>query len=277
MLVGKPLAFITEYVEKLSSGLEQKQPKAGLTQGQKAWLSFCIMCIIVTESICWRKYVRVGLGKYSEALLSYYFCCNMTWNLLIATSIRIVLESFGTYEGILVIDDSGKKRSKVTTKIPFVHYYKDKESTGTIRGQETVLLVLVTPLITILVGCEFYEPDPNYTAWAKEDKRLKKLGVPKSQRPNKPAINPNYPTKQEVALKLLETFRRDCPYVTIKSVLANALYGTADFMDKAATITGQSQIISQLRSNQKVRDERREWNLDEYLRISRYAAVKPSR
>jgi hypothetical protein len=266
MLIGKPLPFVTEYVEKLSAGLEQKQRKAGLTHGQKAWLTFCIMCIIVTESVCWRKYVRVGLGQYSEALLSSYFRCNMTWNLLTAISIRIVLESFGTYEGILVIDDSGKKRSKVTKNIPYVHYYKDKEGTGTIRGQETVFLVLVTPLITIPVGYEFYQPDPAYTEWAKEEKRLKKLKTPNSLRPKKPVSNPDYPTKQQIALNLLEQFCRDCPYVTVKLVLADALYGTADFMDKAALITTQNQVISQLHHNQKVSDKRREWNLDEYFK-----------
>ena len=224
------------------------------------------MCIIVTESVCWRKYVRVGLGQYSEALLSYYFCCNITWSLLIAASIRIVLDSVESYEGVLIIDDSGKKRSKVTTRIPFVHYYKDKESTGTIRGQETIFLVLVTPLITILVGYEFYQPNPDYTAWTKENKRLKKLGIPRRQRPKKPAPSSDYPTKQQIALNLLQTFSRDCPYVTIKLVLADALYGTADFMDKAVLITKQSQIISQLRRNQKVRDKRRQWKLDEYFK-----------
>ena len=267
MLVGKPFPFVTEYVEKLSAGIaDKKQIKHGLTRKQKAWLTFSIMCIIVTESICWRKYVRAGLGRYSEALLSYYFRCDMTWSLLIAISIRIVLESAGTYEGILVIDDSGKKRSKNTTKIPFVHYYKDKEGTGTIRGQETVFLVLVTPLITILVGYDFYGPDPEYTKWAKEEKRLKKQGVPKSKRPPKPPLNKNYPTKQQIALNLLEVFCRDCPYVTVKLVLADALYGTANFMDQAAKITKQNQVISQLHKDQKVRDKRRESNLEKYFK-----------
>lgn len=55
MLVGKALECVTEYVDKLSTGLEQKQKKAGLTWGQKAWLEFTLMCIIVTESVCWRK------------------------------------------------------------------------------------------------------------------------------------------------------------------------------------------------------------------------------
>ena len=58
----------------------------------------------------------------------------MTWHLMISVSMRIVLESFGTFEGVLVIDDTGKKRSKVTKRIPYIHYYKDKEGTGTIRG-----------------------------------------------------------------------------------------------------------------------------------------------
>lgn len=61
MLVGKPLRFVTEYVERLSKGLEQQQ-QAVLTPGQKAWLEFCLTDLIVTESVCWRKYVRVGLG-----------------------------------------------------------------------------------------------------------------------------------------------------------------------------------------------------------------------
>lgn len=267
MLVGKPLDFVVKYVNKLSEEAEKKQQKSKLTWGQRAWLEFTIMCIVVTESVCWRNYVRVGLGRYSEALLSHYFRCDMNWGLLLSISIRIVLESFDTYEGVLVIDDSGKKRSKVTKRIPFVHYYKDKEGTGSIRGQETVFLVLVTPLITIPVGYAFYQPDPAYTAWAKEEKRLKKRKTPKALRPKKPDPNPDYPTKQQIALTLLEEFCRDCPYVTIKLVLADALYGTADFMDKAALITSQNQVISQLRNNQNVRDKRREWKLDEYFKV----------
>ena len=97
-------------------------------------------------------------------------------------------------------------------------------------------------MITIPVGYAFYQPDPAYTAWAKEEKRLKKRGKPKALRPKKPEPNPAYPSKQQIALTLLEEFCRDCPYVTIKLVLADALYGTADFMDKAALITKQHQI-----------------------------------
>lgn len=266
MLVGRSLDCVAKYVGQLSAKAEQQQPKQGLTWGQKAWLEFTLMCLIVTESVCWRKYVQVGLGRYSEALLSHYFRCDMNWELLLTTSIHMVLEGFGTYEGILVIDDSGKKRSKVTKRIPFVHYYKDKEGSGCLRGQETVFLVLVTPLITIPAGYAFYQPDPAYTAWAKEEKRLKKLGTPKALRPKKPVSKLEYPSKSQIALTLLEEFCRECPHVAIRLVLADALYGTADFMDQAALITGQNQVISQLRHNQKVRDQRREWKLDKYFK-----------
>lgn len=266
MLVGKPLPFIVDYVEKLSTGLEQSQRQGGLTMGQRAWLSFCLMCVIVTESVCGRKFVRAGLGRYSEALLSFYFRCPLSWGGLIALSIRLVLESFETWEGILVIDDSGKKRSKTTQRIPYVHYYKDKEGTGTLRGQETVFVVLVTPVVTIPVGDEFYQPDPAYSAWSKQDKRLRKQGVPKAMRPKPPAPNASYPTQQPMALGLLEQFKRDCPYVKVKAVLADALYGNADFMDKAALLFAQTQVISQPHANQNVRDRRRSWKLEAYFK-----------
>lgn len=79
MIVSKPLPFVTQYVEKLSDGLEQKHPTGKpLTWGQKQWLTFCIMSIFVTESVCWQKFVQIGLGRFSEALLSYYFRVPMT-------------------------------------------------------------------------------------------------------------------------------------------------------------------------------------------------------
>lgn len=266
MIVGKPFDFIIEYVNKLSSGLERKKTKSGLTRGQKVWIGFCIMYIMITESVCWRKFVRAGLGRYSEALLSYYFHSPMAWDLMISVSIDIILESFGVFEGVIVIDDTGKKRSKGTKCIPYIHYYKDKEGTGTVKGQETVLIALVTPLITIPVGYEFYQPDPLYTAWHKEDEKLRKQGVCKSKRPVKPPFNPDYPTKQQIALKLLEEFSHSCPYVRVKAVLADALYGSMDFMNKASLIFGRTQIISQLHRNQNVRDRKRPWKLDEYFK-----------
>jgi len=44
-----------------------------------------------------------------------------------------------------------------------------------------------------------------------KDKTLRKLGVPKAQWPCKPAPNPRYPTKQQLALHLLEVFKAHHP------------------------------------------------------------------
>ncbi len=266
MLIGNPLPFVSQYVERLSTGLEHRRKGAGLTPGQKTWLSFCLMGIIVTESVCWRKFVRAGLGSYLEALLSWYFRYPLSWGLFVSMSVNLVLESFSAWEGVLVIDDTGKRRSKVTKRIPYVHYFKDKVGTGTIRGQEVVFLVLITPLVTIPVGFEFYRPDPAYSEWARQEKRLKRLGVPKSERPPKPAVNSNYPTKQQVALCLLEQFARDHSEVKVRAVLADALYGNAAFMKQAAQLFGEIQVISQLRHNQKVYYRGRSWGLDEYFK-----------
>lgn len=266
MLMGKPLPAVSEYVDKLSAGLEQRQPRGGLTRGQRAWLSFCLMGIIVTESVCWRKFVRVGLGRYSEALLSWYFRSPLAWEVLLSISVNLLLESFATWEGVLVLDDTGKRRSKVTKRIPYVHYFKNPQGSGTLRGQEVVLLVLITPLVTIPVGFVFYQPDPAYSAWARQDKQLKKQGVPAGQRPRKPAPNPDYPSKHQLALRLLEQFARDHPRVKVKAILADALYGNACFVKQAAQLFGGVQVISQLRPNQKILYRGRRWRVDEYFK-----------
>lgn len=127
------------------------------------------------------------------------------------------------------------------------------------------MLVLVTSSLTIPVGYEFYQPDPAYTNWSRLHSRLKTQGVPASQRPSMPAPNPNYPTKSEIALKLLSPFANDCPLVKIKVVLADALYGNAGFMPQANQIFAQTQVVSQLRHNQKVHYRGRTWHLDEYF------------
>ena len=266
MLIGTPLPFVRNYVENISFGLGQRRVKS-LTLGQKAWLAFALTGIIVTESLCWRKFVRAGLGRYSEALLSWYFRCdNMSWGLLLSISVNAVLTSFNTLEGVLALDDTGKKRSKVTKKIPYVHYFKNKEGTGSIRGQEVVFLVLITPIMTTVVGFAFYQPDPAYTAWAKEWKRLKNKGIPASKRPKKPPINPLYPTKQQLAQLLLEQFEKNHPQVNVKSILADALYGSCEFMNKASKMFGGVQTISQIQSTQKVHYKGRKWRIDEYFK-----------
>ena len=48
-------------------------------------------------------------------------------------------------EGCLGLDDSDKRRSKVTTQIAHVHKLKDKASGGFMQGQCLIFLLLITP------------------------------------------------------------------------------------------------------------------------------------
>ena len=111
-------------------------------------------------------------------------------------------------------------------------------------------------------------PDPALSAWYKEDKKLKKQGIPPKQRPPKPLRNETYPTKAELALGRLRQFRSDHPTIKIKTVNADALYGTEMFLDEASQIFAQTQVISQIRTNQNVRFRNRKLSVEEYF--SRY-------
>ena len=266
MFIVQPLPFVKTFIDALNEAIEEHKPGWGLSGIQKTWLSFCILGIVITNSVCWAKFERASVGSYSLAALSWMFRhSKILWDVLLHMSVRVILRRYGITEGILVIDDSDKKRSKWTPKIAYAHKLKDKANGGFINGQSVVFLVLVTPKITLPVGCAFYMPDPALSAWYKEDKKLKKQGVPAKQRPPKPSQNDTYPTKQKIALGLLKEFCSYHPTLTVKCVNADALYGTEAFMDEASEICNQTQVISQLRSNQNVRFRNREYSVAEYF------------
>jgi hypothetical protein len=164
-----------------------------------------------------------------------------------------------------VLDEADSARSKRTTRIYNVHKQKHKPSGGYVNGQCIVLLLLVTETITFPVGFFFYHPDPKMTAWAKEEKHLKKQGVAKKERPTKPEKDTAYPTKLDIALKLLQAFKQHHGEIKVNAVLADALYGSANFMDKASKTFAGVQVISQLRSDQNIKWRGKTKNLDTYF------------
>lgn len=96
-------------------------------------------------------------------------------------------------------------------------------------------------------------PDPALNEWKKQDKKLKKKRIPKKSRTKAPPKNDKYPTKLEIALTLLEDFKRSHPFFKVKVIVADALYGTAAFLDQASAKFGGIQVISQIRCNQNIR------------------------
>ena len=212
------------------------------------------MGILITNSVCWAKFERASLGTYSIKALSWMFrYSKIPWRSMLQASVILILEEYGITEGILVIDDSDKKRSKSAKKIHRLHKVFDKTSGGYFNGQTVVLLLLVTSRMTFPVSFEFYMLDPVLKAWRIDDEKLKKAGISKKNRPKEPSIDPNYPTKQQMALILLKHFKSVHKKIKVKTIIADALYGTEDFMNQASNLFDGIQIISQLHCNQNIR------------------------
>ena len=72
-------------------------------------------------------------------------------------------------------------------------------------------------------------------------------------RPKRPSPNLSHPTKETLALELLESFSRKYPEVNVKIITADAPYGTGSFMDKSNQYFPHSQVATQLRKKQSVR------------------------
>ena len=179
---------------------------------QRAWLALCVTAVLITNSICWARFARASLGTYALAALSWMFRhSKIPWELLLVASVRVILRQYGMTSGSLVIDDTDNQRSKSAKTLAHLYKLRDKESGGYIWGQSLVFLVLVTPKISIPVGFVFYQPAPELSTWYKKEKALKQQGVSPKQRPPKPAPTPQYPTKPQLALRLLEAFKAQHP------------------------------------------------------------------
>ena len=189
----------------------------------------------------------------------------MPWDHLLVASVRVILRPHGLTSGSLVIDDPDHPRSKSAKALAHLHKLRDKDSGGYLWGQSLVFLILVTPKISLPVGVVFSQPAPELSAWYKTDKSLKKQGIPPKQRPRKPAPNPQYPTKEQLALRFLASFKAHHPAVRIHAVMADALYGTATFVDGASPLFNGVQVLSQIRSNQNVRVGTRDQHVADYF------------
>jgi hypothetical protein len=273
MFIGKTIPFVKAFVDELDKALKRKAPDAGLTRIQQEWVGFCLMAILVTNSVCWKRFERASLGTRSAKSLSWMFRqTNHFWQFVLQASVSVILAKYEITGGVVVVDDSEKKRAKQTKRIYKAHKVKDKKTGGFINGQSFVLILLVTQKVTIPVGVEFYMPDPAVTAWNKEENRLKQRGVPKKKRPAKPKKNPNYPTIPEIAVRLLEEFHTTFPQLVIHCVLADNLYGTDTFVEKASTIFGGVQVITKLKKSQNLRFQGKTMNLTTFF--TRYPGVK---
>ncbi len=265
MFYFKPLALSTGFIEQINASLLKTGSKK-LSFAQCTWLSICITGVIITNSVCWKRFERAGFGKFSANTISKMFKRGkICWENLLRASVLNVFEKYDITEGVLALDGTDKKRSKNTTKISNVHKIKDKSSGGFIQGQELTILILITEKITIPVGFEFYQPDPEYIKWKKNDRLLRKKKCSKTNRPKPPKHNQKYPRPIEVGINLLKIFEKNHPQIKIKAILADALYGANTFVSRASIMFGGTQVISQVRKNQKIRAGTKLISVEQYF------------
>ncbi len=268
----RPISCVVDYVTGLSASLERISATQ-LTKSQQNWFIVILMGLIVAGSFNWAAFARKSLGQFKESRLRWMFRhAHIAWSYLLQASVSQVIAHYELTAGVLVLDDSDKMRSRNASKIAGVHKVKDKKTGGWFNGQEFIFLILVTNTLTIPVGFRFYIPDPALKEWKKINKTEKKAGVAAKDRTKRPEPNPTFPSKQALALEMLGAFAKNQPGIKIQAILADALYGNAYFMDKAAKISTCKQVISQLRKNQLVRSRGKNTTLTTYF--SRQSGVE---
>lgn len=265
MLMGKPAPFVSAFVAAVDEAMRAHPPSCGRSAIQRTWLAFCVTAVLGTNSMCWARFERARLGTYALAALSWMFRHSKSpRDPLLVASVRVILRHHGLTSGSLVIDDPDNAPAKSAKALAHLSKLRDKDSGGYLWGQSLGFLVLVTPQSSMPVGFVFYQPAPELSAWEKQDKGLKPQGVPPKQRPSKPAPNAQYPTQQQLALRLLAAFKAQHPDIRVHCIAAAALYGTGSFLNEASARFGGVQVRSQIRSNQHIRAGPRAQHVAEY-------------
>ena len=202
-------SFINDFVNELSIGLVADNPEYRLTVKQAYWLKFCLMGLLLSNTINWSAYSRMSLNRYGLGALSWMFRhSKINFTALLNQSVKGILDKAGVEKGHIIFDDTDNERSKNAKHIHGLGKQKDKKSGGYFQGQNIMFCLLVTSKISIPVGFAFYANDPAWLAWHKEDERLKKKGVAKAHRPKEVVRDyVNYPTKQQVSLALASRFK----------------------------------------------------------------------
>lgn len=234
-----------------------------MTNAQQRFISFCIFCMTMLGSLNFAAFSVASLGYYGARSLSWMLHhSRIDWSLLLKAAILKVLTVHKTSSVHLVIDDTDRPRSKVVKILWGLFKTVDKVTGGWINAQNIVFLCAVTNKITIPVAFTFYRPDPMHSAWKKEDKRLRKKGVKKKNRPAEPKRSKKYPTRIEIAMKLLDRFKNYLVEIEpllgkllkIKSISFDCAYLSPKIASFCRKVFPKVQVISQIASTQIVWD-----------------------
>lgn len=185
--------------------------------------------ILVLGTFCLSALQRASCGALSVKAVSelvHRSKLEFVLSRLSRASLGLLISLCKITSARICIDECQVKRAKSCKKIFGAFWSKDRKTGGRIRGQEWVVLYLVTDRFSIPVHGLLYQPDPKLSEWAKEDKRLRKAGVPTRDRPKKPDRSKDYPSKVEIACTLVRKLKYSFPELQITAILGDCLYGT---------------------------------------------------
>ena len=96
MLIGESLPFIRDYIAAVNESIKQKNPENQLSRLQSYWLGFVILGLLVTNSFCWARYERFGLGRYKIKQMSWMFRrAQIVWESLLQASVKHIISAYG--------------------------------------------------------------------------------------------------------------------------------------------------------------------------------------
>ena len=123
----------------------------------------------------------------------------------------------------------------------------------------------MTPVASFPVGFAFYYPDPILKVWKKEDDRLIKKKIPKKQRPPEPKGDPQYPTKVQLSLQLLEGFRKAILIFKSNLFWQMGFMLMLNLLIMPPLIFGDNQVVTKMKYNQNERFEGRLISVEDYF------------
>lgn len=261
----QPLQFIEAYLAELEKALKEQGSAYRLSSLQRLWLGFCLMGILLTNSICWAKFERMSFKKYTQSALSWMFLhSKLPWGRLLVISVSIILKKFEITEGIAIIDDKDIERSKNAKKLFRLFKTKDKKTGGYILGQNIVVLYFVSKKICLPIGFSFYSPDPELKKWSQEILKLKNERVQKRLWPKKPERSSDHPKKYELAIELLSNFKKQFSHIKVHAVLADGLFGHLPFIQGVEALWENIQVITKMRKKQKIQNGNKEYSCEDF-------------
>lgn len=232
-----------------------------LSKRQVTFISFCMCSMVMLGSLNFAAFSVGSLGLFGANALSWMLHhSRINWSALLKAAVVKVLADHCVTTIHVSIDDTDRPRSKAVKILWGVFKTIDKVTGGWINAQNIVFLCLVTNKITVPIMFVFYRPDPNYSAWVKQDKKLRKKKVKKKDRPPAPKRNKRYPGKIEIAIKLLGRLRKFLIVIEpllkrrlkVSSIAFDCAYLSPRTAKFCRCLFSKTQVISQIASNQIV-------------------------